>query len=47
MRFMYSVGPGNGIYKWAFYGDKDMPVDIGSQYEMLPDDIKREESKEN
>ena len=47
MRYMYSIGPGNGIYKWAFYGDREMPVDILSQFEMLPEEIKREESKEN
>ena len=28
MRYMYSIGPGNGIYKWAFFGDKEMPEDI-------------------
>jgi len=25
MRFLYSVGPNNGIFKWAFFGDKSMP----------------------
>lgn len=39
MRFAYTVGPGNGIYKWAFYGDKEMPIDITTAYEQLPDDI--------
>lgn len=46
MRFMYSIGPGNGIYKWAFYGDKEMPVDMYSHFEKLPDEIAREEAKE-
>jgi hypothetical protein len=25
MRFLYSVGPNNGIFKWAFFGDKNLP----------------------
>jgi len=25
MRFVFSVGELNGIYKWAFYGDTTMP----------------------
>jgi hypothetical protein len=28
MRYLYSVGPGNGIYRWAFFGDRNMPEDI-------------------
>ena len=43
---MYSVGPGNGIYKWAFYGDKEMPEDILQSFEKLPDEIAVEEAKE-
>ena len=46
MRCMFSVGPGNGIYKWAFYGDRDMPDDMLEHYEKLPADIAREEAKE-
>ena len=33
MRSLYSLGPNNGIYKWAFWGDKEMPEDITLQYE--------------
>ena len=47
MRYAYTVGPGNGIYKWAFYGDKEMPIDILEAYEKLPDDIAQHEAKEN
>ena len=46
MRFMYSIGPGNGIYKWAFYGDREMPHDVLEHYEKLPAEIAREEAKE-
>ena len=46
MRYLYSIGPGNGIYKWAFYGDREVPVDLPAQFEMLPDEIAREEAKE-
>jgi len=35
MRFVFSVGELNGIYKWSFYGDKTMPEDIYSHYEEL------------
>jgi hypothetical protein len=27
MRFIYSVGPNNGIFKWGFFGDKSLPQD--------------------
>jgi len=47
MRYIYSVGAGNGIYKWAFFGDKEMPVDLASQCELLPDEIARKEAKES
>jgi len=30
MRFVFSVGELNGIYKWAFYGDSSMPDDLSS-----------------
>jgi hypothetical protein len=42
MRFMYSIGPGNGIYKWVFFGDKEMPLDMLAQFEKLPDEIAKE-----
>ena len=44
---MYSIGPGNGIYKWAFFVDKDTPVDIHEQYEKTKVELEREEVKEN
>ena len=47
MRFVYTIGPGNGIYKWAFYGDREMPADLLAQFEMLPDEISRQEAKED
>lgn len=42
MRYLYSVGPGNGIYKWAFWGDKDVPHDLTTQYEKTQGEIARE-----
>ena len=47
MRSLYTIGPGNGIYKWAFFGDKDTPVDIHEQYEKTKVELEREEVKEN
>ena len=47
MRNLYTIGPGNGIYKWAFFGDKDTPVDIHEQYEKTKVELEREEVKEN
>ena len=28
LRYAFTIGKGNGIYRWAFYGDKTMPDDI-------------------
>ena len=47
MRFLYTVGPGNGIYRWAFFGDHEMPQDMTVLYEKTIAEIKREEAKEN
>ena len=47
MRSLYTIGPGNGIYKWAFFGDKEMPADIHEQYEKTKAELEREEVKEN
>ena len=47
MRSLYTIGPGSGIYKWAFFGDKDTPVDIHEQYEKTKVELEREEVKEN
>ena len=35
MRFVFSVGDLNGIFKWSFYGDKTMPEDIYDYFEEL------------
>jgi WD40 repeat protein len=35
MRFIYTLGEGNGIFRWSFYGDKEMPGDINKYYEEL------------
>jgi len=32
MKFMYSVGPRNGIFKWAFWGDKELPEGMLNEY---------------
>ena len=47
MRYVYSIGPGNGIYKWAFWGDKDMPEDISANYEKTQSEIDRENHVED
>lgn len=41
MRFVYSIGEGNGVYRWAFYGDREMPIDLYKYYEEI------EEKKES
>ncbi len=46
MRYLYTVGPGNGIYRWAFFGDHEMPLDLTVLYEKTQEEIKREELKE-
>ena len=46
MRYMYTVGPGNGIFRWSFSGDKAMPLDLTVLYEKTNAEIKREEQKE-
>jgi len=35
LRFVFSVGELNGIYKWAFYGDKTSPEDVSEFFEEL------------
>lgn len=35
MRFIYTLGEGNGIFRWSFFGDKEMPADIKKYYEEL------------
>jgi|LauGreDrversion4_2_1035121.scaffolds.fasta_scaffold384754_2 hypothetical protein len=46
MRYLYTVGPKNGIYRWAFFGDKEMPLDLTILYEKTQQEIQREELKE-
>jgi len=46
MRYLYTVGPGNGIYRWSFHGDKEMPLDMTVLFEKTQAEIKREEEKE-
>lgn len=35
MRFLFTVGDGNGIFRWSFFGDKEHPSDISKHYEDL------------
>ena len=47
MRYLYSVGPGNGIYRWAFFGDRNMPEDISQLYEKTQSELNKEIETEN
>ena len=38
MKNIYSVGDLNGIYKWTFYGDKSLPLDITEHCEELEEE---------
>jgi hypothetical protein len=42
MKYVYSIGPGNGIYRWRFHGDREMSEDISLFFE----ESKKEEVKE-
>ena len=35
MRFIFSLGDGNGIFRWSFFGDKETPSDITHHFEEL------------
>lgn len=35
MRFIYTLGDGNGIFRWTFFGDKEHPSDWSTHYEEL------------
>jgi WD40 repeat protein len=35
MKFIYSIGEGNGIFRWNFHGDKEMPEDLFKHYEEI------------
>jgi hypothetical protein len=46
MRAVFSLGPSNGIYKWAFYGDKEIPDDLSMQFEKSKREQVQEEAKD-
>eukprot|EP00347_Sterkiella_histriomuscorum_P023802 403333335 len=35
LRFVYSIGEGNGVFKWCFYGDKEVPLELNKYFEEL------------
>jgi hypothetical protein len=35
MRYLFTLGDGNGIFRWTFFGEKDTPSDISKCYEEL------------
>lgn len=35
LRFVFSVGELNGIYKWSFYGDKSLPDNLDMHFEEV------------
>ena len=35
MRYLVTIGEGNGIFRWAFFGDKEMLSDPSKYYEEL------------
>lgn len=43
MRFLYSLGDGNGIFRWSFFGDKEVPSDLSRHYEEI--ELKKEAKK--
>jgi len=42
---LHSVGPSNGINKWSFFGDREMPLDLTILFEITQAEILREEFK--
>ncbi len=32
---MYSIGEGNGVYRWQFNGDREMPTEVFKYYEQI------------
>ena len=46
LRHLYTVGQGNGIFRWNFYGDREMPADLTILFEKTQKEIQREEEKE-
>jgi DUF971 family protein len=45
LRFVFTTGRGNGIYRWQFYGDKAMPDDLSVQYEAMEEELEKKEVK--
>jgi len=37
LRFLYTIGDGNGIFKWSFYGDKEAPIELNKYFEEIVD----------
>ena len=35
MRYLFSLGDGNGIFRWSFFGDKEIPSDLSQCFEEL------------
>lgn len=35
MRFIFTIGDGNGLFRWTFFGDKETPSDLSKYYEEL------------
>ena len=33
LRYLYTVGLGNGIFRWSFFGDREMPTDLTVLFE--------------
>ena len=46
MRYLLSVGEGNGLYRWAFFGDKKQPDDLLSLFEKTENEKHLEETKD-
>lgn len=46
MKFIYSIGEQNGIFKWAFYGDKEINHELAKHYEELVD-VSKKSLKDN
>lgn len=35
MKFVFTIGDYNGLFKWIFYGDKTSPEDLSEYFEEL------------
>lgn len=47
MRYLFTIGDGNGIFRWSFYGDKDIPSDMSKYFEELEVKPKKEPHKQD